>query len=195
MPFAYDRLHLTREEGADIIRKNYGEAAQKLLLLFEAAYPERNPVDLINLDCLFRMPEIEYIRLRSEINSQTYAYMFNQDLPVDGGRTPWHCSDIPFVFRNTGFTPYAAIPEVRERLEKQIFDSVIAFARTGNPNNPSIPEWDACTPEKETVMLFDADTRTRVNFDHELMSVFFPIQIAAMQKMRAKGENKANIQH
>ena len=195
MPFAYDRANMTREEGAAVIRETYGEEnAAKLLPLFEAAYPERNPIDLINLDCIFRSPEIEYIRKRSAMNSCTWAYMFNQDMPVDNGRTPWHCSDIPFVFHNTCFTPYTTIPGVTEWLEKQIFDSVIAFARTGNPNNPAIPEWPASTPEAEQVLILDENTRVRTNYDHELMAVFFGIQAERMNRMR-QNLKEGNVQH
>ena len=194
MPFPYDRANLTREQGEEIIRKTYGEDADRLIALFAKAYPERNPVDLINLDCIFRSPEIDYIRDRSALNDCTWSYLFNQDMPVDRGRTPWHCSDIPFVFRNTCFTPYTTIPGVTEKLEQQIFESVIAFARTGNPNNPSIPEWPASKPGKEAVLILDENTRVRENYDHELLSVFTGIQLEHMRRMR-ENMGEANIQH
>ena len=197
MPFAYDRS-LSGEAAKEIIAKNYGEdAAQKLPALFAAAYPERPLLDIINLDSIFRGPEIQYVKARSALNDCTYSYLFNQDMPLDGGRTPWHCSDIPFVFHNTCFTPYTTIPGITEKLEKQIFESVIAFARTGNPNNPSVPEWKADTPEEETVMVFDENTRPLVNYDHELIPLLSEVQIAAFMRRRQNtGEDEdLNIQH
>ena len=35
------------------------------------------------------------------MNAQTYSYMFDLELPLDGGWVPWHCADIPYVFANT----------------------------------------------------------------------------------------------
>ena len=192
-PMEYSRS-LSEAETADILKTLYGdEAASALQPLFAQAYPERPPIDIVNLDTLFRLPEIGYIRRRSALNSCTYSYLFNQDFPIDEGRTPWHCSDIPFVFHNTCFTPYTTIPGVTELLEKQIFDSVIAFARTGNPNNPSIPEWKPSAPGQEHTMIFDSRTRSRVNFDHEIIPALAGYQQARMQRLMR--EEKLNIQH
>ena len=30
-------------------------------------------------------------------NGPVWSYFFNQDFTIEGGRAPWHCSDIPFV--------------------------------------------------------------------------------------------------
>ena len=195
-PFPYDRSARGAEAEAVLAGLCGADQAGALLSLFREAYPERPPLDVINLDTLFREPEIEYIRLRSEVCPQTWSYLFNQDMPLDGGRTPWHCADIPFVFRNTEFTPYTRMEGVTELLEKQIFESVMAFARTGDPNNDAVPAWAPCTPEKETVMIFDAHTRTAVNYDHALI----PAAAAAQAEMQARrraagGEGKVQIQH
>ena len=168
-PFAYDRT-MPEEAAAELLRSLYGDAAaEKLVPLFKEAYPDRPLPDVINLDAVFREPEIAYIRKRSVLNACTWSYLFNQDMPIDGGRTPWHCADIPFVFHNTELAPYCRIEGVTDRLEEEIFESVMAFARTGNPNNSHIPAWAASTPEKETTMIFDSRTRAAVNFDHRLV--------------------------
>ena len=78
----------------------------KLVRLFQKAYPERNPVDIMTMDFLFRRPEIDYIRERSKLGGGTWSCLFNLDMNFDGGRTPWHCADIPYFFHNTQFVPY-----------------------------------------------------------------------------------------
>lgn len=54
------------------------------------------------------------------MNAQTYSYMFDLELPLDGGWVPWHCADIPYVFANTSFTPYTQEAGVTERIETEI---------------------------------------------------------------------------
>ena len=85
----------------DRVRKLIGrEAADRLIPLFRDAYPDRAVGDLIRLDAIFRGPEIRYIAARSALNDCTWSYLFNMDQPIDGGNTPWHCSDIPYWFHN-----------------------------------------------------------------------------------------------
>ncbi len=193
-PFAFDR-GLGDAEAAQAFAAVCGqEKAQALSDLFRTAYPKRPMMDLLNLDVIFRAPEIEYIRRRSRLNRATWSYMFNCDMPVDGGRTPWHCADIPFVFRNTEFTPYTRMENLTEQLEAQIFGSVMAFARTGDPNHPGIPRWEPSTPEAETTMIFDADTRPAVNYDHALVAAAAQAAEAFRKAAETHGKDR-NIQH
>lgn len=172
-PPVYDRLKMSAEEGKEIIRKVLGEEGADLLLpLYEKAYPERHPLDLLALDFIFRLPGLKYIAKRSELNQCTWSYLFNLDLPIDGGRTPGHCSDVPYVFHNTEIVPSTYREGIREKLETQIFETVMAFARTGNPNNDTIPDWPASSPGKEYTMIFDTDTKVRLNHDVKLIPLF-----------------------
>lgn len=194
VPAAYDKHKLTAKEGAQIVKEILGEeAGAQLLPLYAKAYPERNPVDLLVLDFLFRFPTQQYIRQRSALNGCTYSYFFNYDLPVDGGRTPWHCADIPYVFHNTELVPVTQEDGVTEKLEKQIFESVMAFARTGNPNNKEIPEWPACTPGMEYTMFFDENTGVRRNHDAELIPLLEKYMRPVFEKNREK--NMEAVQH
>ncbi len=190
----FDRRKMTVEEGKAAVVQVLGEEGTAVLLpLFEEAYPERHPVDLLNLDFIFRAPVQDYIRCRSALNDCTYSYFFNQDMPLEGGRTPWHCADIPFVFHNTELVPNTQIPGVTEKLESQIFECVMAFARTGNPNHEGIPAWPASTPEEEQVLMFDSNTRLVCNHDRELLPAF----VKYMRPIFMKGfmDNSEDIQH
>lgn len=194
VPSPYDRTKMTKEEGEAEVKKVFGEtAARQLLPLFAGAYPERHPVDLLALDFLFRLPAQQYIRQRSALNHCTYSYLFNQDLPVDGGRTPWHCADIPYVFHNTELVPVTQEEDVTEKLEDQIFGCVMAFARTGNPNHRQVPQWPASTPEEEQVMIFDRQTRVRCNYDEELLPLFAKYMEPIYR--RQSEESKGKVQH
>ncbi len=172
-PFVCNKAALSAEEGKEAVRKVLGEEGAGLLFpLYEKAYPERHPIDLLMLDYIFRLPGLTYIAKRSELNRSTWSYLFNLDMPVDGGRTPWHCADIPYVFHNTEMVPSTYQEGVREKMETQIFETVMAFARTGNPNNHAIPKWPASSPGQEHTMVFDLNTRVRLNHDRELIPLF-----------------------
>ena len=87
------------------------------------------------MDFMFRGPEIEYIKTRTNCSGGVWPYLFNLDMNLD----------IPYFFHNTELAPYTQEQGVTERVEKLIFDSVMAFARTGNPQNPEVPNWPAST--------------------------------------------------
>lgn len=166
------------------------QTADALLPLFHAAYPERSAADLPFLDVLFREPTMRYIRRRVE-TGPVWSYFFNQDFTIEGGRAPWHCSDIPFVFHNTELVPSANISGVTPQLEQQIFDAVLAFARTGNPQHSSIPTWPASTPQQENTMLFDSATRLAPNHDKALIAAALP----AISALMARNFDPDSIQH
>ena len=196
-PLPYDRERLTEEEQTEIIRKAWGnEAAEAMIPLFREAYPERRVIDLLRLDFVFRVPEIRYIAMRSRLNRSTWSYLFNMDQPIDGGNTPWHCCDIPYVFRNIGLVEYPHGPQaaegLSEKIQEECFRSVMAFAATGCPENPAVPEWPACVEGREPVLVLDEHTRVRENYDHALMQAWERFGGVILRKSR---ETEGQIQH
>ena len=171
-PTCYKRSALTREEGIRLVEEEVGkERTPELIRLFEKAYPERNPVDILTMDFTFRAPEIDYIRIRSGCKGKVWSYLFNLDMPLDAGRTPWHCADIPYFFHNTQLAPYTQEEGVTERIEKLIFDAVMAFAKTGSPKTQELSEWNCCREDAEATLVIGRETSVRINFDHELVPV------------------------
>ena len=195
-PMTWNRDSLTEEEQLRIIRETWGsEPADALVPLFRRAYPDRKVIDLLRLDFIFRAPEVRYIADRSRLNACTWSYLFNMDQPIDGGNTPWHCCDIPYVFHNTDLVEYPHGPAgegLAARVEEETFRAVIAFAANGNPSHPAIPAWPACEEGKERVMVFDRNTRVLENHDHGLMEAY---QAYAGQILRRMFESAGQIQH
>lgn len=194
MPCVQQAGGLSDEEGERLVRQIAGDAAAgELLPLYRAAYPKRNPAGLLTLDFFFRLPAQQFIRLRSALNDCTYSYLFNQDLPLNGGNTPWHCADIPYVFHNTELVPVTQQGGVTEKLETQIFCSLIAFAKTGDPNNIALPHWPASKPGQEQTMIFCEDTNVRCNHDAKLVPLAEKHLGPVFEKMME--ENRERVQH
>jgi para-nitrobenzyl esterase len=78
--------------------------------------------------------------------------------PVEGGRriTP-HSLDLPFVFDNVATTEHMVGPPSPDTaaMADAMSESWLAFARTGDPDNPSIPRWSPYALDTRTVMHLD----------------------------------------
>ena len=194
----FDRDQMTEEAQCAAVAEMVGSReAEELIALFKTAYPERAIVDLLRLDFIFRNPEMDYIARRSRLNRCTWSYMFNMDQPIGGGSTPWHCCDVPYVFRNIDLVEYPhgpqKDPKLSEKIQDQAFESVMAFARTGDPNNSCIPAWPASTEGREATLLLDEQTRVLENYDHALIPaaarIMGPVLARQMQKIRENAQH------
>lgn len=94
-------------------------------------------------------------------SAPTYSSEMRWGSPVEGGK--WracHAMDLPLMFDNvtlsnrmTGTSPEAYA------MADQLSSTYIAFARTGNPNNPKIPHWPAYDLKSRSNMVFDLPSR------------------------------------
>lgn len=93
---------------------------------------------------------------RAKSGSPAYAYQLNWASPRDGGKfgAP-HASDIQLVFDNIDKPGATAIGPGAQPMADQMSETFIAFARTGNPNNKQIPNWEMYTLPRRRTMVFD----------------------------------------
>jgi para-nitrobenzyl esterase len=66
-----------------------------------------------------------------------------------------HALDIGMVFDNVAKSESMSGtgPEA-QAIADQMSESWLAFAKTGNPSNPKVPEWPAYTADKRSMMVF-----------------------------------------
>lgn len=132
------------EKRADYIARRYGKNGPHILDVYG--------------NCLKTMPEYEaWSTVLTEYSygtaSRQYAYM----LATNGARvypfrwdhfdegTPVHCSELRYVFRfSAKENPMGYLPQY-EKMAKIMNDSWNAFAATGNPQIPELPEWTPYT--------------------------------------------------
>lgn len=87
-----------------------------------------------------------------------YSYRLMWRTPVEGGRriTP-HSLDLPFMFDNVSRAAQMVGPPTpeTETMANMMSETWLAFARTGDPNNPSVPAWKPYDLQARPVMLLD----------------------------------------
>jgi para-nitrobenzyl esterase len=93
--------------------------------------------------------------------SHTWVYQFDWRTPVEGGR--WgahHGLDVPFVFDNAILVPdKVGTGDDAVRLAEQMSAMCVAFARTGRPATPRLPDWPVYDLSRRATMVFDASSR------------------------------------
>ncbi len=167
--YAYEKHKMSDDEMRARVEAEFGkELADKIIPIFKEAYPARPLIDVISADYLFRYYAKAYVKKRSALNSCTYEYVFDQDMPMLGGVSPLHGNDLGFFFHTTEKAPGLNEPGVTEAVEDQVFKTFMAFARTGDPNNETIPELLPSAPGKVNTIFFRKEPEVRVNFDDSL---------------------------
>lgn len=188
----FDKTALTEEQGRKLLEAKFGKHTDVLVKAFREAYPGKNPVDLLQIDRIVRQPTKKLADLHSEgSEAGTYLYNFLLEFPLMH-KTAWHCSDIPFFFHNTDKVEVCAIPEVTEKLERQMFGAFMAFARTGKPSHPELPQWPSVTEREEPTMLFDSTCRVADHYDDALLNLMDTVLAPASM---AELHESEDVQH
>jgi para-nitrobenzyl esterase len=137
-----------------------GDRADAMIALYRKHNPGASPTDiffLIESDYRYGAPTMKIAERRAALHGgPVYLYYFAWASPVqDGMLMSPHNIEWPFAFDNvelcanlTGGGPKA------QALADKVSDAWIAFARTGNPNTPSLPHWPVFTAkDRETMVI------------------------------------------
>jgi para-nitrobenzyl esterase len=101
--------------------------------------------------------EAERRAANPQMAAHTWVYQFDWCSPVQDGRlrAP-HGLDIPMMFDNVALTPQMTGGSAdAQRVADQVSETLLAFARTGRPDNPHIPRWPTYDLTRRATMLFD----------------------------------------
>jgi para-nitrobenzyl esterase len=93
---------------------------------------------------------------RAKAGSPAYAYQLDWATPRNGGKfgAP-HASDIQLVFDNIAKPGATAEGPQAQTMADQMSETFIHFARTGDPNNRTLPRWERYTLPRRRTMVFD----------------------------------------
>lgn len=173
--FAPGGTDLTMEAVKENLRKKYGDKTDAYMAAVVKAYPNTSkPFQYTDIDFAFRPGAVKQANEKAALGkAPVYMYLFNWQSPVNDGRyKSMHCMELPFVFNNihrceemTGGGKQAYT------LADQMSSAWLQFARTGNPNHKSIPNWPAYTQAGGATMYFDVKNEVRSHPDKELLEI------------------------
>ena len=104
-----------------------------------------------------------------------YRFDYATTKPVFGrdvGAT--HAAEIPFTFNRFNSTDpgtmigYDPEDSVAQNLAQRWSDTLIAFAKTGNPNGAGLPDWPNYDPSERNTMVLDANPRIEQDLNQNL---------------------------
>lgn len=176
---AYREKNMTLDQAKELLGVLYKNRTDQFVSLYQKAYPDFTPQDLLSVDTIFRPFTIRTLDARvNQTSSPVYAYLLAWKSPVEGGsRGAFHGLDVPLAFNNiakrsdwTGTTQEAY--DVADRMSS----AWLNFAKTGNPNvKGQLPVWMPYSLEKGSTMYFDSNCKMVNNHDRALMNFVKPL--------------------
>jgi para-nitrobenzyl esterase len=149
--------------------KDFLEAADidEAYRTFKASRPQANPSEVFFTIASARgyvrdQTIMAEQRVKGGGTGKTYVYRLMWRQPVEGGRrVSQHSLDLPFMFDNVAAAPNMTGPDTEQTraMVDSMANSWIAFARTGDPNNASVPQWAPYDLQRRNTMLFDVPSQ------------------------------------
>jgi len=112
---------------------------------------------LVFSDQSYVIPSITIAERRAALGgAPTYLYYLTWESPVDDGRimSP-HTLDIPLIFDNVNVSRLTQGSAAAQALADKVSDTIINFARTGDPNVGKLPNWTAYNGDTRATMVLN----------------------------------------
>ncbi|MDP9084877.1 MAG: carboxylesterase/lipase family protein [Pseudomonadota bacterium] len=137
--------------------------ADELISVFRKVYPGKDDTYLLQLIASQTNSTQKNITLEAERKADqggapVYVYYFTKHTPVrDGKLRAVHTLEIPYVFDSLSHAAPIIGPVTPEQqaLADKVSSAWVSFAKTGNPNNPKIPQWPAFDTKRRAIMVID----------------------------------------
>ncbi|WP_263309896.1 carboxylesterase/lipase family protein [Brachybacterium atlanticum] len=138
-------------------RETYGDLAEQYLALYPGDTPEqaRDSTLQAQTDSVMTRAMLRWARLHSgSATAEAYLYFFTHTPPEKGLERygAYHGAEVAYAFDNLGADHDADYTEADHRLRDQLSGYWVDFARTGDPNGPSRPNWPTHRSAPEQVM-------------------------------------------
>jgi len=130
-------VDMTESELRERLFTRYGDNTDEIITAYQSADPEATPWELYIwiLSEGFRQASITLAERKAEGGTApVYMYLFTKESESYPGYGSPHFMEVAYVFDNTADSP-------NNELATIICEAWIAFARSGDPNHPGMPNW------------------------------------------------------
>jgi para-nitrobenzyl esterase len=146
-----------------ILREVVGANSASISASYKSRRPAATDGDItmaVTTDVMFRVPSIRVAEAQSAQGPNTRMYLFTWPSPVhDGILRSCHALELPFVWNvlhaPRTFEFLGANPP--QKLADTMQNAWIAFAKTGDPNNGSMPNWPTYDQRTRATMILDVN--------------------------------------
>jgi para-nitrobenzyl esterase len=147
-----------------VLSQRYGEKAEAVLAMYRQRYPQKSPFLIqaqVFTDAGFRRSAITQAERKAAIGqAPAYMYLWNWVCPAyDGKFGAVHGLDVSASFHQVRDNIVGVGSHDAKVMCDRLASAWVAFAKTGNPNNPRLPQWPAYDTTTRSTMIFDTDTR------------------------------------
>jgi para-nitrobenzyl esterase len=147
-----------------ILTQRYGDKEGEILALYRQRYPQKSPFLIqaqIFTDAGFRRSAITQAERKAALGkAPAYMYLWNWESPGFGGKFgAVHGIDVAASFHGVRDTIMGVGSAGGKVMCDRLASAWVAFAKTGDPNNPQIPHWPSYDGATRATMVFDTDTR------------------------------------
>ena len=145
------------------IQDRFGDLADECLAVYPAGTDEEAARSqyAMSRDESFGIQAYTWAKVQSAAGgSPVFLYNFNRELPAHTVETQFgafHSGEIVYAYDNLHTLDRPWEP-VDQKIASQMSSYWVNFARTGNPNGPGLPGWEAYTARSEQALLFDTIT-------------------------------------
>jgi len=177
--FDIDRHEWTDEQKEYALRLWFGDKYDEVCRVYPQVYPERELVDAIFTDMGHRANIMRFVDMKNALGgAPCYMYLFNREMPVKGGTTPWHGVEIDFAIHHAEYSESRFIPDGEtQRMQDEMCGCWTAFAHNGDPNHPGVPYLPPCTDGNYATIVWDTDTTVRINHDRPLLGLLPELEL------------------
>ncbi len=147
-----------------VLTQRYADKADAIFALYKQRYPQKSPYLIqaqVFTDAGFRRSAITQAERKSALKkAPAYMYLWSWVSPGHAGKFgAVHGTDVSASFHNIRDNIVGVGHTVGKVMCDRLASAWVAFAKTGDPNNPQIPRWPAYDAADRATMVFDTDTR------------------------------------
>ena len=148
---------------ADLFRQRFGAKGGEILAAYRQEKPRQSPYLTqaeAFTDATRGNSQLQAERKAALGRAATYMYVWDWETPAfDGKFGAVHGHDVEASFHLSRNAIGGAGGKGGRQMSDRLSATWVAFAATGNPNNPLIPNWPAYEPKRRATMVFNTEMK------------------------------------